>query len=166
LEAILALADQASTGEARAEQLVRAAKLLEDRGDKDGAIEHYKLALDANPKDKGASAALRAAYVARGDVNAAVDLLELELSRAEGERAQARLAGEMARLLRDKLRDDARAEHAAKRAVQLDPSNLDGLRVLGDIAFEAGRYLEASAHYGRMAGRAESLGQEEAIRIL
>jgi tetratricopeptide (TPR) repeat protein len=166
LEAILALADQATTPEARAEQLLRAAKLLEDRGDKDGAIDHYKQALDANPKDKGASAALRAAYVARGDVAAAVDLLELELGRTEGERAQARLAGEMARLLRDKVKDDLRAEQAAKRAVQLDPSNMDALRVLGDIAFEDARFVEASAHYGRMVGRVESLGQDEAVRIL
>lgn len=166
LEAILALADQATSPEARAEQLLRAAKLLEDRGDKDGAIEHYKQALDANPKDKGASAALRAAYVARGDVAAAVDLIEQELGRAEGERAQARLAGEMARLLRDKIKDDARAEQAAKRAVQLDPSNMDALRVLGDIAFEDDRLVEASAHYGRLVGRVESLGQEEAVRIL
>ncbi len=36
---------------------MRAAKLLESRGDKDGAIERYKLALDANPTDKTASAA-------------------------------------------------------------------------------------------------------------
>src|SRR5690606_37843040 len=114
LAAIVALADQSASPEARAEQFVRAAKLLEDRGDRDGAIEHYKQALDANPKDKGASAALRAAYVARGDVGAAVALIEREMERAEGERAQAKLAGEMARLLYDQLGDADRAEQAAR----------------------------------------------------
>ncbi len=166
LEAILALADQANSPEARAEHLNRAAKLLEERGDRDGAIEQYSRALEANPKDKGASAALRAAYVARGDISAAVDLLQQEMGRTDGERAQAKLAGELARLLHDRQRDEIRAEQAARRAVQLDPSNIDGLQVLGDIAFEARRFVEASAHYGRLADRAEVLGQDEAIRVL
>lgn len=166
LEAILALADQAASPEARAEHFIRAAKLLEERGDRDGAIEQYTRALDANPKDKGASAALRAAYVARGDINSAVDLLQQEMGRTEGERAQAKLAGELARLLHDRQRDEARAEQAARRAVQLDPGNLDGLRVLGDVAFDAKRYVEASSHYGRLADRAEALGEDEAIRVL
>src|SRR5262249_26953962 len=42
--AVEALAAKASSNEARAELYVRAAKLLEGRGDKDGAIERYKLA--------------------------------------------------------------------------------------------------------------------------
>src|SRR5690606_17521661 len=61
---------------------------------------------------------------------------------------------------------EARAEQAARRAIQLDPSNLDGLRVLGDLAFDEERFVEASTHYGRMAERAEALGEEEAIRVL
>ncbi len=166
LEAILALADQASTPEARAEQYVRAAKLLEDRGDRDGAIDNYKHALDANPKDKGAAIALRAAYVARGDVNSAVDLIEREMERTEGERAQAKLGGELARILHERLGDDLRAETVAKKAVGLDPGNVDALLVLGDIAFEDQRYVEASAHLGRLADRAESLGHDQAVRIL
>ena len=48
LSAIEALAMKAVTPEAKAEQWMRAARLLETRGDKDSAIERYKLALDAN----------------------------------------------------------------------------------------------------------------------
>ncbi len=48
--AIEALAAKAATPEAKAEQWMRAAKLLETRGDRDGAIERYKLALEANPQ--------------------------------------------------------------------------------------------------------------------
>ncbi len=127
LSAIEALAQKATSPEAKAEQYVRAAKLLESRGDKDGAIERYKLALDANPNDAGAAQALRAGYIARGDVNAALQLLERELERTEGDRAKARLAAELAVLARTKLKDDKRAEEAAKRATGFDPTNLHAL---------------------------------------
>ncbi len=166
LEAILALAEQAASPEARSEHYVRAARLLEERGDRDGAIDHYRQALDANPRDKGAALALRAAYVARGDVASAVELLEREMERTEGERAQAKLAGELARLLHERLGDPARAESAAKRAVLLDPGNIDALLVLGEVAFDDARFVEASAHYGRLAERAEALGHDQAVRVL
>ncbi|HET7541562.1 MAG TPA: protein kinase, partial [Polyangiaceae bacterium] len=65
LAALDALAGRATTPEAKAEQYLRAAKLLEGRGDRDGAIERYKRALDANPKDAASAAALREAYTAR-----------------------------------------------------------------------------------------------------
>jgi tetratricopeptide (TPR) repeat protein len=166
LSAIDALAAKATTPEAKAEQHVRAAKLLESRGDRDAAIERYKRALDANPKDHMAAAALRDGYVARGDVNSAVQVLERELEVTEGERAKAKIAGQIATLYRQKLRDDRRAEEAAKRANKLDPTNLESLVVLGDLAFESKRYLEASKHYELIAGRAESFEKPEATRLL
>lgn len=166
LAAIEALAEKAATKEARAEQYVRAAKLLESRGDRDGAIERYKLALDANPKDAGASAALRGAYLSRGDVNAAIQLLDREINETDGDRAKAKLAGEMAVLFRDRLKDDKRAEESAKRAISFDPTNLQGLMVLGDLAFEGKRYLEAAKHFGLIAERADSLDKKDATRIL
>jgi tetratricopeptide (TPR) repeat protein len=166
LSAIETLAQKSSTPEAKAEQYLRAAKLLESRGDKDGAIERYKLALDANPSDTGAAASLRAAYLARGDVNAALQLLERELERTEGDRAKAKLAGELAVLARDKLKDEKRAEEAAKRAIGFDPTNLHALTILGDLAFENKRYLEATKHYGLIADRADSLDKKDAARIL
>jgi len=166
LAALEALASKATSPEAKAEQFIRAAKLLESRGDRDGAIERYKRALDANPKDATSAAALREAYAARGDVNAAIQLLEREISHTEGDLAKARLAGQMAALYRSRLKDDKRAEEAAKRAVALDPTNLEALTVLGDIAFDAKRFIEASAHYELIAGRADSLDKKEATRVL
>src|SRR5690606_22580177 len=67
LSAIEALATKATTSEARCEQWMRAARLLESRGDKDGAIERYRRALEANPRDSAAIAALRRAYAQRGN---------------------------------------------------------------------------------------------------
>jgi len=96
LAALETLANKASTPEAKAEQYIRAAKLLEARGDRDGAIERYKRALDANPKDSTSATALREAYAARGDVNAAIQLIEREINNTEGELGKARLCGQMA----------------------------------------------------------------------
>ncbi|MCA9641931.1 MAG: tetratricopeptide repeat protein [Myxococcales bacterium] len=166
LDAIEALAAKASSPEAKAEQYIRAAKLLEGRGDRDSAIERYKLALDANPKDSTAAAALREAYAARGDANAAMQLLQRELEQTEGDRAKAKLAAEMAKLARDRLKDEAKAEDAAKKALGFDPTNLVALSILGDQAFAAKRFVEAATHYELVANRADSLEKAEATRIL
>lgn len=166
LDAIETLAERAETPEARAEQYVRAAGLLKARGDRDGAIDRYKRALDATPTDTTISAALRAAYVDRGDVNAAVDLLEKEIDQTEGDRQKAKLCAELAALCRDRLEDDERAERAARRALDHDPTNTVALTLLADIAFDAKRFVEASAAYDKLAGRTETLEHDEAVRVL
>ncbi len=166
IHAIEALADKATSPEGKAEQYYRAAKLLEERGDRDGAIEYYKKTLDQVPTDVTTSQALRSAYVARGDINAAIQLLEREFDRQEGEATKARLAAEVATLSRLRLKDDGRAEEAAKRSLTFDPTNAEARIVLGDLAFEAERYLEASRHYEVVADRADTLDQEVAKRVL
>ena len=166
LAAIEALAEKATTPEAKAEQFIRAARLLESRGDRDGAIQRYKLALDANPKDRSAAAALRAAYTARGDAGAAIELIVQEIETVEGNLQKARLFAEMATLAKQRLKDDDRAEAAAKQALELDPTNLEALTLLGDIAFERGRFLEASAHYDQLASRVSVMPPDSAKRVL
>ncbi len=166
LDAIETLAEKATSPEAKAEQHIRAAKLLEGRGDRDAAIDQYKLALDANPKDKTAAAALRSAYAARGDANAAIELLEREMEQTDGPRAKAKLAAEMAVLARDRLKDKKRAKKAASDAIGLDPTNLDALMILGDYAFEEDQFISASKHYEQLANRADGLDKAHATRIL
>lgn len=166
LSAIEALASKAATPEAKAEQWMRAGRLLEARGDKDGAIERYKMALDVNPKDASASAALRKAYAHRGDWLSVVGLVERELGHAEGDLAKARLHAELAKVYHSQLVDPQKAESSAKKAVDLDPSNADALMVLGDLAFEANRLLEATKHYESLVGRTGVLPKEDAVRVL
>src|SRR4029077_18033458 len=110
LSAIEALAAKAATPEAKAEQWNRAGRLLESRGDKDGAIERYKLALDANPKATCASAALRKAYAHRNDWLSVVGLVERELQTAESDLARARLHAELAKVYHAQLVDPQKAE--------------------------------------------------------
>jgi tetratricopeptide (TPR) repeat protein len=166
LSAIEALAMKAQTAEQKAEQWMRAARLLETRGDKDGAIERYKLALDANPKDSAAAVALRKAYAQRGDAASVVGVIERELGFADGDLAKARLCAELARVYHRQLNDIARAETTARRALDLDGSNAEALMVLGDIAYEAGRFLEATKFYEVVVGRTGILSKEDAARVL
>ncbi|WP_437291724.1 protein kinase domain-containing protein [Sorangium sp. So ce406] len=166
LSAIESLAATAKTAESRADLWIRAAKMLEEKGDRDGAIERYKMALDAQPHSAGASSALRAAYLARGDATSAVELIAREAEAAEGNLAKARLYGEMALLLRERLKDDARAAEAATRAVDLDPTSVLGLMISGDLAFEAGRFLEAARHFESLANRVDALPREQGLKLL
>jgi tetratricopeptide (TPR) repeat protein len=166
LSAIEALASKAETPEAKAEQFMRAARLLESRGDKDSAIERYKLALDANPRDATASAALRKAFAHRGDWLGVVGLVERELQTAESDLARARLWAELAKVYHAQLVDPAKAESTAKKAIALDSSNADALMVLGDLAFEANRMIEATKFYESLVGRTGVLAKEDAVRVL
>ena len=145
---------------------MRAGRLLETRGDKDGAIERYKIALDANPKDTSASTALRKAYAHRGDWLSAIGLVERELTHAEGDLAKARLHAELAKIYHSQLVDPDKAEAAAKKAIALDSSSADALMVLGDLAFEANRLIEATKYYESLVGRTGVLPKEDAVRVL
>jgi tetratricopeptide (TPR) repeat protein len=102
----------------------------------------------------------------RGDTTSVVGLIEKELTYAEGDLAKGRLHGELARLLREELKDSTKAEVAARRASDFDPTNADALIVLGDIAFDHERYLEAARHYESLLGRASSLAKADAVRVL
>jgi tetratricopeptide (TPR) repeat protein len=166
LAAIEVLAQKATSPQAKAEHLWRAARLLEEQGDLDGAIGYYKQVLDAVPDHPATTVALREAYLERGDAHAAVQLLEQEISRTEGERAKAKLYGEMAMILASQLHETSRAEDAAKAAISRDPTNADALTVLGDLAFEAGRFIEASKHFGPLVDRVDSLPAHQAVRTL
>jgi tetratricopeptide (TPR) repeat protein len=166
LSAVEALAGKAVTPEAKAEQWLRAARLLEARGDRDGAIERYKLAKDANPRDATAASALRQAYTARGDAQSVVGLIEDELGLAEGNLAKGRLHAELAKVYRDKLKDNDKAGEAAKKAIDLDPTNADAHVVLGDLAFEGQRYVEASKLYESLVGRIQILPKPDGVRVL
>ncbi len=166
LSAIESLAQKAATPEGKADLWLRAAKMLEEKGDRDGAIERYKKALDAQPRNVFAGSALRTAYLARGDATSAVELISREIEAAEGNLTKARLHGEMAQLLRDKLHDNERALAAATKAVDLDPTNMLGLLVSGDVAFEAAHFLEAAKHYESLANRVDALPKEQGVTLL
>jgi len=166
LSAVESLAERATKPETKADRWLQAAKILEDGGDRDGAIERYKKALDAQPTNVVATTALRAAYLARGDATSAVELISKTIEVTDGNLAKARLYGEMAQILRDKLKDNERAEKAATKAVDLDPTSINGLLISGDLAFENERFLEAAKSYASIANRVDVLPKEEQPKLL
>lgn len=166
LSAIDALVSRASSPEAAAALHLRAAQLHEARGESESAILRYQRALDADPASATAAARLRQLHVARGDHLAAMKLLEHELDATSGERAKARLAAELAELFRHNLKDDKRAEEAARRAIGYDPTSVTALTILGDLAFEKQHFLEASRHYEGVTERIETLAPSDALRVL
>ena len=167
LSAIEALATKAETKEARAEQWMRAGRLLEARGDKDGAIARYTRALEAKPGDAAASSALRKAYRERGDAGSVVTLIEQELRTADTDLQRARLHAELALLYQRELKQAQNAEASAKKALELDSSNAEALLVLGDQAFEGGRFLEAVRILESLVGRVQVLpSKDDGVRVL
>ena len=166
LTAIEALAAKATSPEAKCEQWMRAARLLESRGDRDGAIERYQRALEVNPNDPAAIAALRQAFARRGDVESVIALIDRELAHADGELTKARLYAELAKLHRDHTKSTPRAEAAARRAHALDPSNAEATMVLADVAYAAGDLAAATEHYESLVARISALAKEDGIRCL
>lgn len=131
------LADAEKDPAKKAELYVRAGRILEDNGDKDGAIERYKLALDADKQNTRAAAALRAIYEGRGDAHGAAELLQREIEVTDGNSAKAKLYAELGALYRDRLELPSKATKAFEKALELDGTCTPAARGLGDMAFEA-----------------------------
>lgn len=166
LAAIESLAARATTPEARAEQWIRAARVLESRGDFDGAIERFKHALDAIPTHTQAATLLRELHIRRGDFASVVALLEHAISHTDGASARAKLHGELARLYIEQLHDQDAAEAAAKRAYDLDPTATDALFVLGRVAIVTKRFLEAARFHEALLLRLDALSESDAVNVV
>ncbi len=163
LRAIEELAEQATTPEARADQYLRAAAMLEKQGDSAGALMRYKFAADANPGNASLSRTVRQKYVEHKNFGAAVELIEEELGRTQGAAARAKLSGEMAVICQRFLNDDKRAAAAAQVALQLDPTNPEALRVQGRLAYAEERYTEAAKRLESFIPQLSTLDADEAV---
>ncbi|HET8933350.1 MAG TPA: tetratricopeptide repeat protein [Polyangiales bacterium] len=159
------LADAQTEGPRRAEYLMRAGKLLEENGDRDGAIGRYKKALDADDKSIAPVEALRAIYARRGDAHGTVEMLNLAIALAEGDRKRAELFAELGDWQAQKLGDEAAAERAFERALSLDTTCTSAQVGLGRIAFEQKDYEKASGLLGAVLGRLDELPKAEAAEV-
>lgn len=164
-EAYDKLAAAAKSPAEKVEVLLKAGKLLEDKGDRDGAIDRYKQALDVDPDSAAATARLRELYAARGDAQGAIELLQREIEAAEGSNQRASLWAQVARIYRDRVKDPIKARDAAEKAVLLDATNEDAAVMLGELHYDAGTWAEAAKHLAGRAGRAKDLGREEGLSL-
>jgi tetratricopeptide (TPR) repeat protein len=109
------MAEAERDGVKKAELLVRAARILEDSGNKDAAIERYKAALDANKDNAAASSAMRAIYAGRGDAHGAAELLLREIASTSGTISQAKLWAELGTVRKERLKEPKAAKSPADR---------------------------------------------------
>ncbi|MEI9951518.1 MAG: protein kinase [Pseudomonadota bacterium] len=165
IDAIDALSDKAATPQAKADLEVRAALVLEGRGDSAGALRRYRLAAELLPEDFSARRRLVKKHVEYGSYAAAVELLEAEIPLAKNERERAKLAGDMSLICHKYLHDVPRAVATAQLALHIDPSNGEALRVLGYTAHAEKRYVEAAKRFEPVIGQLEMLGDQEAREI-
>ncbi|AKF09165.1 protein kinase domain-containing protein [Sandaracinus amylolyticus] len=162
LEAVERLADSEREPAKKAELFVRAARILEDSGDKDGAIARYKSALDADSNNAAAASALRSIYAGRGDAHGAAEILLREIAVTSGASAQAKLYADLGFLRRDRLKEPAAATEAFKKALELDATCTPAARGLGDVAFDANDFKEAAKHYEPLLARTSEMTKEVA----
>ncbi|MDF3069857.1 MAG: protein kinase [Polyangiaceae bacterium] len=165
LDAIEELAGAAKTPKERAEQYLRASALLEQRGDLEASIAQLKRAIDAAPEDGSARAKLKSKYTAMGNYAGVVDLLEEELDNAKGEHQRAKLAGQIAVLCQRHLQDTERASSLAQLAFHLDPMEPGALRVLGRLAYDDGRFMEAAKRLEPVISVLEGMETNEAADV-
>jgi tetratricopeptide (TPR) repeat protein len=164
-EAYEQLAQAAKTPAEKVDVLLKLARVLEEKGDRDAAIDRYKQALDADPDSAQATSRLRELYAARGDAQGAIELLQREIEAAEGNNQRASLWAQVARIYRERVKDADKARDAAEKARLLDATNDDAGALLGDLAFDDGRWDEAAKLLAARAARAKELPRAEGLHV-
>lgn len=165
LEATERLAEAEKDLEKKADLYVRAGAILEERGDKDGAIARYKRALDAHPAHARAATAMRGIYSGRGDAHGAAELLLREIEMATGDISKAKLYADLGELRRDRLEDDAKAREAFEKALELDATCTPAARGLGDLAFANEDFATAARHYEPLLARTSEMQPDVAREV-
>lgn len=164
-EAYDRLAAGAKDNDQKVELLLTSGKILEEKGDRDGAIERYKQALDVDPDSAAATSRLRELYASRGDAQGAIELLQREIEAAEGTNARASLWAQVAKIYRDTLKDPVKARDAAEKAYLLDGTSEEAAAMLGDLRFDEENWEEAIKLLGPRASRASALPRAEGLRL-
>lgn len=165
LDAVERLAQREENPKKRAELLVRAGKILQDGGDRDGAIERYKRALDYDKGSSEAAEAMRGIYAQRGDAHGAAEMLLHAIEIADGDRKKAELLAELGELYRDRIADPEEAEKAFEQAFALDPTCTVAAAGLGRMAFAAKNYRATVAYLEPVIGRLEEFSMADAATL-
>lgn len=163
LSAIEALATTSHDAQVKADNFVKAAHLLEERGDVLGAIDRYRLAISAVPDHAAATDGLCAALLARNDAGAAAALLADAIPHARLGSRRAKLAAELARIAFARLGDDETAEAAALQALEDDRASANALWILAEVQLKQGDVGKARAHLEALMQNLEQLPRVDAV---
>lgn len=162
LKAVERLADHEQDPYKKAELLTRAGKLLEDSGNKDGAIERYRRALDLEAYPVETAEALRRIYDQRGDARGAIEILRREVDRETGKARKAELLADLGDAYRRRLKEEGMANECFLEALKLDPTCTRASLGLAALAYEKQNYIEYLKHFSAVQGRVAGLGADEA----
>ncbi len=165
LDGIELLADTEQDAQKRAGLWVRAGKMLEEHDDFDGAIDRYKLSLDADAGCEAALEALSRLYGRRGDTRGEAELLLRKVELAQEPALKAKRLVVLGTLRLEKLKDKALAADAFERARELAPTNLEALLGLGRLALERSKWDEAASFLEPLLDRTTELPKETALQV-
>lgn len=141
---------------------------LESLNDPDGAVACFNKALERNPLDPTASAALEELLAQRGG---AQDLANLHQRRGEAKWAQkdgAAAAEELfraARITLESLDDPAKAVELLDRTLEANPQHPDALSLRGELALSQKQYAEAAQAFSRRVQQGGEAKQISALHL-
>jgi tetratricopeptide (TPR) repeat protein len=166
LDGLELLADSEQDPQRKADLWVRAGQMLESSEDLDGAIERYRLSLDALPSHLPALDALARLYERRGDVRGEAELLlrRVDLASDPAERASRLVA--LGKLRLEKLKDRGLAADAYQRAHELDPNHREALIGLGQLALVDEKWDQAVELLEPLVEHAAELPTDVARQLL
>lgn len=164
VDALDVLADAEMDVARRAERLIEAARLLEETGEKQDAIDRYRAALEAVPSLPEAVQALRRLYPETEQYAALVDLLQEEADTTQDAELRASLLLELAELRREHLNESAQAAEVYRASLELSPDNAAAALALGDIAYDDGDLEQAVTYLEPLLDKTAQLDPEQALR--
>jgi tetratricopeptide (TPR) repeat protein len=138
VEALELLAASEPDPHKRANAMVRAGELHEQREDLDAAIDCYRSALDLDRLQTRAVDALRRIYDRRGDLRGEAELLKHAADYAASAGERVRRLAELGTFYLERLSDRGLAEEAYATAAELDPECLEAFVGLGRLAYARG----------------------------
>jgi tetratricopeptide (TPR) repeat protein len=160
------LAELAESGEEKGRLLVELGSLREEKlGNHEGAVDAYREALDADPGNAAAAAALRTTYLDKGDHTAAIRMLQREIEATDGNLSKAELYIKLGRVHRDRTADREQAIACFEKAVELDPASVEAAEPLAELYRETERWEDAARIYAQFSKSADALGKESAADL-
>lgn len=162
IESLTKLAAVTEEKERQAGVWVRIGELYERKlEDHEEAEAAFRKALDADKNNAVAAAALQERYAERGDMTAALAMLERQLESASGDLERSRIYIEMGKVCREKLDNQERAVEYYEKALELDTSNSSAAEPLAEIHRDAGRWDAAVAIYDRFSDATAAMPAEK-----
>ncbi len=148
----------ATDGAEKARTLVELGGLLDTEiNDHAAAVDAYRAALDADPSNAAAAAALRTVYAEKGDYQATIEMLQREIDAADGDLARSRLHVQMGRIFREDIGDSDRALACFEKALETDRTSIEAAEPLAELYRERDRWEDASRIYEAFADSAAAL---------